>query len=113
MDLTTFCNELKQRIPGSIEVAMYDLNKVEIATSNEQQTNDNLKYLKEEEIYDNVSKFGRGKHSCSTIVMDDKTIMILTCGKIKVFISLRPLSNIGLIYSLLPSIQSSLSTIEI
>lgn len=111
MNLQTYCQELEKRIPGCLNVTIYDLNNQELTSSNENKQIDNTQYFIEEKVYDEVSKIGRGNHFATTLVLNNINIIIINCQTVKIFLHLELDANIGLVYSLIPSIQSTFSSI--
>ncbi|ELP85246.1 hypothetical protein EIN_083980 [Entamoeba invadens IP1] len=113
MDLQTFCVEIRDRIVGSIEVLVYE-GYTEVATSREGFRSENTEIVLSQEMrFDNIEKFGRGKHISTTEIFLTETVVVLTYNRLKVLIFMKPDSNIGLIYSLLPSISTVFSSIDL
>ena len=113
MNLLTFCHELTQRIPGCLNISVYDFDGNDILNSNYYEEKQ-LNYLFEQEkVCDEISKMGLGEHNATTIVEENFTIIIIKCNKLKLFLKMDKNSNIGLVYSLMSSIQETFASISI
>ena len=110
MNLQSYCFELYERIPGCINVTMYERNGMELVTSNTNRIYENEQYFAEEKVYDEVTKIGKGNHFATTLVLEKAIIIIVSCETIKLVIQMEPQANIGLVYSLIPSLQSTFTS---